>query len=202
MCKLQLSLVATLQIDAKTAMRDCLHDYSPFCRDTAALQQSAVRQYSAARESDLRHRATALAILTSLRIMSGTSLGKWVFNFEKMLPCSLVFTVFSRGRHFLPRMIAGGQGSVRGGAGPDVKSALRTADLRTHGVGTERRRALCLHMRRRAEVAGIKQRMVWRARTSRPGDGAPCTQHGKHSCKISTHLSSDFPNIVTDAGSG
>ena len=98
-CKLQLSLVATLQIDAKTAMRDCLHDYSPFCRDTAALQQSAVCQYSAAQESDLRHRATALAILTYLRIMPGTSLGKWVFNFEKMLPCSLVFTVFSRGRH-------------------------------------------------------------------------------------------------------
>ena len=101
----------------------------------------------------------------------------------------------------LPHMIAGGQGSVRGGAGPDVKSALRTADLRTHGVGTERRRALCLHMRRRAEVAGIKQRMVWRARTSRPGDGAPCTQHGKHTRKISTHLSSDFPDTVT-AGLG
>ena len=76
MCKLQLSLVATLQIDAKTAMRDCLHDYSPFCRDTAALQQSAVCQYSAARESDLRHRATALANLTSLKIMSGTTLGR------------------------------------------------------------------------------------------------------------------------------
>ena len=65
-----------------------------------------------------------------------------------------------------------------------------------------RRRALCLHMRRRAEVAGIKQRMVWRARTSRPGDGAPCTQHGKHTCKISTHLSSDFPDNVTDTGTG
>ena len=38
----------------------------------------------------------------------------------------------------LPRMITGGQGSVRGGAGPDVKSALRTADLRTHGVGSLR----------------------------------------------------------------
>ena len=141
-------------------------------------------QYSAARESDLRHRATALVIL---KIMSGTTSERRIFNFEKMFLCSLVFT---------------GQGSVRGGAGPDVKSALRTADLRTHGVGTERRRALCLHMRRRAEVAGIKQRMVWRARTSRPGDGAPCTQHGKHTRKISTHLSSDFPDTVTDAGRG
>ena len=77
-------------------MRDCLHDYSPFCRDTAALQQSAVCQYSAARESDLRHRATALVIL---KIMSGTTSERRIFNFEKMFLCSLVFTVFSRSRH-------------------------------------------------------------------------------------------------------
>ena len=183
-------------------MRDCLHDYSPFCRDTAALQQSAVCQYSAARESDLRHGSTELAILDIYENHVRNHLGKMGLQFLGDVAL-LFFTVFNRGRQlFTPHDHRWSWVSARR-RGTRCKICAADSGLAdTRRRQSPRRRALCLHMRRRAEVAGIKQRMVWRARTSRPGDGAPCTQHGKHTCKISTHLSSDFPDNVTDTGTG
>ena len=183
-------------------MRDCLHDYSPFCRDTAALQQSAVCQYSAARESDLRHGSTELAILDIYENHVRNHLGKMGLQF--LGDVALLFLLFlTEADSCLPRMITGGQGVSARRRGTRCKICAADSGLAdTRRRQSPRRRALCLHMRRRAEVAGIKQRMVWRARTSRPGDGAPCTQHGKHTCKISTHLSSDFPDNVTDTGTG